>query len=180
MTIALSPYRNAHAQLRGVAQNLAQRGPDRTATRTATILPLVSAAVALSELPRLDATPSIRTLDASGRLKLSRDGLLSDELGWQPGCLAAQSDGSRLVLTQPEELVGVQRARHSHRASFSRGAREVERVGLAPAHVARVGQSHGRDVLVVTVPERRALLLANPLIVLSQLPPAVSHLLTQA
>jgi hypothetical protein len=132
---------------------------------------------ALPESPSLHIAPAIRTVDADGRIKLSRGGLLSSSLEWRPGCLEVFCDGPWLVLSQPGELVGATRARNSQRAAFSCDAKGVERVGLSPAHLARVATLAGREVLLIPAPETGALIIASPLVALASLPPAVARVL---
>jgi hypothetical protein len=81
------------------------------------------------------------------------------------------------VLSQPDELVGATRARHSQRATFSCDAKGVERVGLSPAHLARVATLAGREVLLIPAPETGALIVASALVALTSLPPALARVL---
>ncbi|MGC8511347.1 MAG: hypothetical protein ACP5PB_10820 [Acidimicrobiales bacterium] len=138
-------------------------------------LSLLRSHKALPEGLSLNIAPAIRSADADGRIKLSRGGLLSDLLGWRPGCLSVLCDGPWLVLTQTDELVGVARRRHSQHATFTRDAKGVERVGLAPAHLARIGSLPGREILLIPAPATLTLVLANPLVALAAPPATVSR-----
>jgi hypothetical protein len=123
-------------------------------------LRLVSAA---APVPTLDpVTMFARTVDSSGRLKLTGSDVPSARFGWEAGSLDVDAFEGWLVLRQSTDRSNSRSERFGSTATLSRSARGTERISLRPAHLELVGLPDDRQLFLAVFQDPDALVVASP------------------
>ncbi len=174
-TNALADHHLHEARLRRLGRLAAAPEPD--AGRPSHLALVRNHTARPAEGFEVPASACSRRVDEAGRIRLGRDAVLRELLGWEPGALEARVDGGWLVLHQPEALIGTTRQRNSSLAAYSQAGGGTERISLAPAHLAWLVPGGCREVLTVPVLGDRALLVANFAVCLAGAPPSIRQLL---
>ena len=119
-----------------------------------------------------------RCLDESRRLRPNLPGgQLTRLLGWQPGALGTTLVDGWIALVQRPEHVGARRSRSSHLAGFTAGASGCERIALRLAHLLHLDAVPGTLLMLAPVPDRGAVVIVNPLLIVRIAPTHICTLL---
>ena len=123
-------------------------------------------------------TAFTRTVDRSGRLKLTGASVPSAWLGWQPGPLAVHAFEGWLVIRQPTPGAGAVPGRFGTAATLSLGAGGAERITLRPAHLELVGLPQDRQLLIAVFQSPDALVVVSPQQMFSAIPDQLGRVLS--
>lgn len=112
--------------------------------------------------------PVARLVDDSNRVRPCLDvGSTRDLLGWAPGVLESTVIDGWLVLRQQPGQVGAARGRNSVHAGFTVTDAGLERICLRRGHLQALDAAPGTTLLLAALPEQAALVLVNPVRLMS-------------